>query len=66
MTQPEIEPASPEPLANILTIMPMSSCKVTDKLISKIINNQLDIKLGQFTLEELNVVLGGCPRGIMV
>ena len=33
------------------------SPKVTDKPITKIINNQLDIKLEQFTLEELNVVL---------
>ena len=33
------------------------SLKVTDKPITKIINNQLDIKLGQFTQEELNEVL---------
>ena len=33
------------------------SPKVTDKPIRKIINNQLDIKLGQFTQEELDVVL---------
>ncbi len=33
------------------------SPKVTDKPIMKIINNQLDIKLGQFTQEELDVVL---------
>ena len=31
--------------------------KVIDKLFTKIINSQLDIKLGQFTQEELNVVL---------
>ena len=31
--------------------------KVTDKPIMKIINDQLDIKLGQFTQEELDVVL---------
>ena len=31
--------------------------QVSDKTITKIINNQLDIKLGQFTPEELNVVL---------
>ena len=30
--------------------------RVTDKLISKIINNQLEIKLGMFTPKELNVV----------
>ena len=30
--------------------------KVTDKPIMKIINNQQDIKLGQFTQEELDVV----------
>ena len=30
------------------------SPKVTDKPITKIINNQLDIKLGQFT-QELNI-----------
>ena len=34
-----------------------NSPKVTDKSIPKIINNQLDIKLGQFTNEELNVVV---------
>ena len=32
------------------------SPKVTDETITKIINNQLDIKLGQFTQEELDVV----------
>ena len=31
--------------------------EVTDKLITKIIRNQLDIKLGHFTQEELNLVL---------
>ena len=31
--------------------------KVTDKPISKIISNQLDIKLGQFTQEEFEFVL---------
>ena len=31
------------------------SRKVTDKPITKIINNQLDIKLGQFTQKELDV-----------
>ena len=31
--------------------------KVTDRLIPKIINNQLDIKLEQFTQEELKVLL---------
>ena len=34
-----------------------NSHKVTDKLITKIINSQLDIKLGQFIQEELNVLL---------
>ena len=34
-----------------------NSSKVTDKSITKFINSQLDIKLGQFTEEELNVVL---------
>ena len=34
-----------------------NSSKVTDKYITKIINRQIDIKLGQFTKEELNVVL---------
>ena len=34
-----------------------NSPKVTDKPITKIINNQLDIKLGQFPQEELDVVL---------
>ena len=34
-----------------------NSFKVTDKPITKIINNQLDIKLGQFAQEEFNVVL---------
>ena len=34
-----------------------NSTKVTDKSITKIINNQLDIKLGQFTQAELNVIL---------
>ena len=33
------------------------SPKVTDKPIIKIVNNQFDIKLGQFTQEELDVVL---------
>ena len=33
------------------------SPKVTNKPLTKIINNQLDMKLGQFTQEELNVVL---------
>ena len=32
------------------------SPKVTDKPITKMINHQLDIKLGQFTQEELDVV----------
>ena len=32
--------------------------KVTDKPIVKIIGNQLDIKLGQFTAEELDLELG--------
>ena len=31
--------------------------KVTNKPITKIINNQQDIKLGQFTRDELDVVL---------
>ena len=31
--------------------------KITLELITKIISNQLDIKLGQFTQEELNTVL---------
>ena len=31
--------------------------KVIDEQVTKIINNQLDIKFGQFTEEELNVVL---------
>ena len=31
--------------------------KVTDEPIAKIISNQLDIKLGQFTQEELDLVL---------
>ena len=31
--------------------------KVTDKIITKMINNQLDITLGQFTQEELDIVL---------
>ena len=34
-----------------------NSPEVTDKLITKIINNLTDIKLGQFTPEELNIVL---------
>ena len=34
-----------------------NSPKVTDKPVMKIINNQLDIKLGQFILEEPNLVL---------
>ena len=34
-----------------------NSRKVTDKPITKIINNQQDIKLEQFTHEELNLVL---------
>ena len=29
--------------------------KVTDKPITKIINNQLDIKLGQFTQDKLEI-----------
>ena len=33
------------------------SWEVTDKPIPKIVNNQLDIKLGWFTLEKLDVVL---------
>ena len=33
------------------------SPKVADKPITKIKNNPLDIKLGQFTLEELDIVL---------
>ena len=33
------------------------SQKVTNKPIMRIINNQLDIKLRQFTQEELDVVL---------
>ena len=33
------------------------SPKITNKPIRKIINNQLDIKLGQFMQEELDVVL---------
>ena len=33
------------------------SSKVTDKPIMKIIKSQLDTKLGQFTQEELDVVL---------
>ena len=33
-----------------------NSSYVTDKLITKIINSQLNIKLGQFT-EELNIIL---------
>ena len=33
------------------------SPKVTEKHITKIINHQLEIKLRQFTQEELNVVL---------
>ena len=32
-----------------------NSSKVTDKPITKIINSLLDIKLGQFTQEKLNV-----------
>ena len=31
--------------------------KVTDEPIMKIINNQLDVKLGQFTQDKLDVVL---------
>ena len=42
-----------EHLKNLLGKSP----KVTDKPFMKIINNQLDIKLGQFTREELDVVL---------
>ena len=34
-----------------------NSSKVTDKPTTKIINSQQEIKLGQFTYEELNVVL---------
>ena len=33
------------------------SSKVTDEPITEIINNQLDMKLGQFTQEDLDVVL---------
>ena len=33
------------------------SPKVTDKPITKIINNQQDIKPGQFTQEEVDIVL---------
>ena len=33
------------------------SLKVTDKPITKIINYQLDIKVGQITQEELDVVI---------
>ena len=33
------------------------SLKVTDKPITRFINNQLDIQLEQFTQEELNVLL---------
>ena len=35
-----------------------NSSKVTNKPITKIMNRQLDIKLGQFIQEELNEVLG--------
>ena len=35
--------------------LPGNSPKVTDKPFTKIINCQLDIKLGQFTEEEINV-----------
>ena len=34
-----------------------NSPEVTDKPITKIINSKLDIKLGQFTEEDLNIVL---------
>ena len=40
-------------LKNLLGMSP----QVTNEPIMKIINNQLDIKLGQFTQEELDVVL---------
>ena len=33
-----------------------NSSKVTDKPITKIINSQLDINLGQFTKEEINKI----------
>ena len=38
------------------------SLKVTDKPITKIINYQLDIKLGQFT-QELDVILRKIKNG---
>ena len=34
-----------------------NSLKVKDKHITKIINNQQDIKIGQFTQEESNAIL---------
>ena len=34
-----------------------NSPKVTDEPLTKIIDNQLDIKLGQFTQDELDVAL---------
>ena len=40
------------------------SLKVTDEPITKIISNQLDIKLGQFTQEKLDVVLTKVKNGI--
>ena len=43
--------------------LPEKSPKVTDKPITKIINNQIDIKLGQFTQEELSVVLTEIKTG---
>ena len=37
--------------------MPGKFPKVTDEAITKIVDNQLDIKQGQFTQEEVDVVL---------
>ena len=42
-----------EHFKNLLTNFP----KVTDKPITKIIYSQVDIQLGQFIKEELNVIL---------
>ena len=42
---------------NISRICCENSLTVTDRTITKIINSQRDIKLGQFTEEEFNVVL---------
>ena len=42
---------------NIIGILFWKSPKDTDELITNIIDNQLDIKLGQFTQEELDLVL---------